>query len=51
MVNLFLLSYIGACPVEAPYEFLGQVLRVVYLSFFIVDPLVKKYVHMRLLSL
>lgn len=51
VVNFFLLSYIGACPVEAPYEFLGRVFSVVYFGFFIIDPLIKKYVHQNLLSI
>ena len=49
VVNFFLLSYIGACPVEAPYEILGRVFRVIYFSYFFVDPLIKKYVHNRVL--
>jgi quinol-cytochrome oxidoreductase complex cytochrome b subunit len=30
----FLLTWIGACPVEAPYVFLGQVLSIAYFFYF-----------------
>lgn len=50
VVNFFLLSYIGACPVEAPYEIIGRVLSVLYLSLFIIDPIIKKYLHNPLLN-
>lgn len=35
----FILTWIGACPVEAPYEQIGQVFTVLYFSYFIVNPL------------
>ena len=36
----FILTWIGACPVEAPYEQIGQVFTVLYFSYFIINPLV-----------
>lgn len=39
-VGIFLiLTWIGACPVEAPYEQIGQVFTVLYFSYFIINPL------------
>ena len=35
----FILTWIGACPVEAPYEQIGQVFTVLYFSYFILGPL------------
>jgi len=35
----FILTWIGACPVEAPYEQIGQVFTVLYFSYFIINPL------------
>jgi len=44
LINLvFLLTWIGARPVEAPYVVLGQELTVLYFSYFIFLPLVNKY--------
>jgi len=37
----FILTWIGACPVEAPYEQIGQVFTVLYFLYFIIDPLVQ----------
>lgn len=51
VVNFFLLSYIGACPVEAPYEMLGRVFRLIYFALLILDPLIKKYFHEVLLKM
>nr|ADI79424.1 cytochrome b [Thylaeodus sp. TAR-2010] len=40
-VSVFaVLTWIGACPVEAPYEMLGQVFTVLYFSYFIISPFV-----------
>lgn len=36
---LILLTWIGIRPVESPYIFTGQVLTIVYFSFFIINPL------------
>lgn len=35
-----LLTWIGGCPVEAPYELIGQVLTLAYFAFFFFNPLV-----------
>lgn len=35
----FILTWIGACPVEAPYEQIGQVFTVLYFLYFILGPL------------
>ncbi len=38
--DFFLLTYIGACPVEAPWVFIGQVASVFYFAYFlIINPL------------
>jgi len=40
LVGIFLiLTWIGACPVEAPYEQIGQVFTVLYFSYFLISPL------------
>nr|YP_009480317.1 cytochrome b [Ornithodoros savignyi]AIZ58735.1 cytochrome b [Ornithodoros savignyi]AIZ58748.1 cytochrome b [Ornithodoros savignyi] len=39
-VNTFiLLTYIGACPVETPFIIMGQILTIMYFSFFILMPI------------
>ena len=39
-IGIFLiLTWIGACPVEAPYEQIGQVFTVLYFLYFILGPL------------
>nr|AWB98743.1 cytochrome b [Anopheles albitarsis] len=38
-----LLTWIGARPVEDPYILTGQILTVLYFSYFIINPLVAKY--------
>nr|YP_003934396.1 cytochrome b [Eualetes tulipa]ADI79405.1 cytochrome b [Eualetes tulipa] len=39
-VGIFLiLTWIGACPVEAPYESIGQIYTVLYFLYFAVNPL------------
>nr|YP_009477603.1 cytochrome b [Gyge ovalis]ASC43041.1 cytochrome b [Gyge ovalis] len=40
--TFLLLTWIGACPVEDPYILTGQVLTVIYFSFFIVNPMLLK---------
>jgi len=40
LVNLFLLTWIGICPVEPPYEFLGRIFTVLYYIFYFIHPLV-----------
>nr|YP_009871085.1 cytochrome b [Siphonosoma cumanense]QKS32597.1 cytochrome b [Siphonosoma cumanense] len=39
IANSILLTWIGARPVEAPYELLGQIFTTFYFSFFILKPL------------
>nr|YP_010349988.1 cytochrome b [Clithon lentiginosum]YP_010350027.1 cytochrome b [Clithon squarrosum]UOH96858.1 cytochrome b [Clithon lentiginosum]UOH96897.1 cytochrome b [Clithon squarrosum]URF21499.1 cytochrome b [Clithon lentiginosum]URF21512.1 cytochrome b [Clithon squarrosum] len=40
LIGIFLiLTWIGARPVEAPYEFIGRVFTVLYFSYYIVNPL------------
>nr|YP_010241720.1 cytochrome b [Aporrhais serresiana]QTI82408.1 cytochrome b [Aporrhais serresiana] len=42
LIGIFLiLTWIGSCPVEAPYEQIGQVFTVLYFSYFIINPLVQ----------
>nr|ATZ69836.1 cytochrome b [Conus raulsilvai] len=38
----FVLTWIGSCPVEAPYEQIGQGFTVLYFLYFILNPLVQK---------
>lgn len=40
--SLILLTWIGARPVETPFVFTGQVLSVIYFSYFICNPLILK---------
>nr|AHC94343.1 cytochrome b [Nerita tessellata] len=40
MVGIFVvLTWIGARPVEAPYEFIGRVFTVLYFSYYVINPL------------
>ena len=34
-----LLTWIGGCPVEAPYDFLGQVFTFIYFLYFAINPI------------
>lgn len=43
VVTVILLTWIGARPVEEPYVLVGQILTVVYFSYFIFNPLVIKW--------
>nr|YP_010046567.1 cytochrome b [Coquillettidia linealis]QPJ78446.1 cytochrome b [Coquillettidia linealis] len=38
-----LLTWIGARPVEAPYVLTGQILTILYFSYFIINPLLSKF--------
>nr|YP_009045466.1 cytochrome b [Euploea core]AHA03817.1 cytochrome b [Euploea core] len=40
---IFLLTWIGARPVEMPYIFTGQLLTVMYFSYFIMNPMLIKF--------
>lgn len=44
LVNLvFLLTWIGARPVEDPYVFVGQLLTFLYFFYYLINPLISKY--------
>lgn len=43
VTTVILLTWIGARPVEDPYIITGQILTVVYFSYFIFNPLLNKY--------
>nr|YP_009743964.1 cytochrome b [Protambulyx strigilis]QIE12726.1 cytochrome b [Protambulyx strigilis] len=40
---IILLTWIGARPVEDPYIITGQILTILYFSYFIINPLMSKY--------
>nr|AXY66790.1 cytochrome b [Lymantria postalba] len=40
---IILLTWIGARPVESPYIITGQILTVIYFSFYIINPLLNKF--------
>jgi len=42
-IIVILLTWIGARPVEDPYIITGQILTVIYFSYFIIDPLISKW--------
>nr|YP_009110183.1 cytochrome b [Rhodopsona rubiginosa]AIW64890.1 cytochrome b [Rhodopsona rubiginosa] len=43
VITIILLTWIGARPVEEPYIIAGQILTVLYFSYFIINPLMNKY--------
>nr|YP_010946019.1 cytochrome b [Libythea myrrha]WGN99253.1 cytochrome b [Libythea myrrha] len=43
IITIFLLTWIGARPVEAPYIITGQLLTVFYFSYFIINPMLNKF--------
>uniref|UniRef100_UPI0030E29E0F cytochrome b n=1 Tax=Pilargis wolfi TaxID=3023926 RepID=UPI0030E29E0F len=43
VTDAFLLTWIGACPVEHPYELLGQILTALYFLLLILMPLFAKF--------
>jgi len=51
IVLVFLLTWIGARPVETPYIFTGQILTILYFLTFLTNPLLQKYLLNRLLTL
>lgn len=43
VVTVILLTWIGARPVEDPYILLGQILTILYFSYYIINPLITKW--------
>nr|YP_009019977.1 cytochrome b [Megaselia scalaris]AHJ91468.1 cytochrome b [Megaselia scalaris] len=43
VITVILLTWIGARPVEDPYVLIGQILTVVYFSYYLINPLVSKW--------
>lgn len=43
VTTVILLTWIGARPVEDPYIITGQLLTLIYFSYFIINPLLRKY--------
>jgi len=43
VIIVILLTWIGARPVEDPYIFTGQILTVLYFSYFIINPIIIKW--------
>lgn len=43
LITVILLTWIGARPVEDPYIIIGQVLTVVYFSYYLINPLTYSY--------
>nr|UEP16617.1 cytochrome b [Botanophila rubrifrons] len=41
--TVILLTWIGARPVENPYILVGQLLTIIYFSYFMINPLITKY--------
>jgi len=42
VITIFLLTWIGARPVEAPYILTGQILSLIYFSFYFINPITYK---------
>lgn len=43
IITIILLTWIGARPVEIPYIITGQILTLIYFSYFIINPLINKF--------
>nr|YP_009492415.1 cytochrome b [Lygus pratensis]AHN95684.1 cytochrome b [Lygus rugulipennis]AWI69717.1 cytochrome b [Lygus pratensis] len=43
VMNLLLLTWIGARPAEEPYIFTGQLLTITYFSYFMINPILLKF--------
>nr|WES13271.1 cytochrome b [Fenusa (Kaliofenusa) sp. 3 GYN-2022b] len=42
LINIILLTWIGASPVETPFILIGQILTMTYFMYFILNPLINK---------
>nr|YP_010730268.1 cytochrome b [Ceromasia rubrifrons]WEG23083.1 cytochrome b [Ceromasia rubrifrons] len=42
-MTVILLTWIGARPVETPYILIGQILTIIYFSYFLLNPLISKW--------
>nr|QNE85607.1 cytochrome b [Empis caudatula] len=43
LITVMLLTWIGARPVEDPYILLGQILTIMYFTYYIINPLITKW--------
>lgn len=43
VITVVLLTWIGARPVEEPYVLIGQILTVIYFSYFLINPIIIKW--------
>nr|UOU85342.1 cytochrome b [Pollenia vagabunda] len=43
VITVILLTWIGARPVEEPYVLIGQILTVIYFSYFLMNPMIIKW--------
>nr|QKX08449.1 cytochrome b [Ostrinia zealis] len=43
VITIILLTWIGARPVEDPYIFVGQMLTIMYFSYYIINPMISIY--------
>lgn len=43
LITVLLLTWIGARPVENPYILIGQILTIIYFSYYIINPLIIKW--------
>nr|YP_004841913.1 cytochrome b [Argynnis hyperbius]ADZ53476.1 cytochrome b [Argynnis hyperbius]WHM51482.1 cytochrome b [Argynnis hyperbius] len=43
VITIILLTWIGARPVEIPFIFTGQLLTLIYFSYFIINPIMNKF--------
>nr|YP_010022834.1 cytochrome b [Pollenia pediculata]QLY90329.1 cytochrome b [Pollenia rudis]QOP39683.1 cytochrome b [Pollenia pediculata] len=43
VITVILLTWIGARPVEEPYVLIGQILTIIYFSYFLMNPMITKW--------
>lgn len=43
VTTVLLLTWIGARPVEAPYILIGQILTIIYFSYYLINPIISKW--------